>query len=65
MIDTEGFDYSVLKQVPFESMRPAFVFWEHRHLGKYAQLAEELMRSHCYIVKRKGPENTLAMSMFR
>lgn len=64
VIDTEGFDYAVLKQIPFERFRPAFILWEHKHLYAARKLAEELMRSHCYAVKVLDMENTVAMSLF-
>lgn len=64
MIDTEGFDYEVLKQIPFEQMRPAFVLWEHKHLYANRKPAEQLMRSRCYAVRVLDKENTVGMSLF-
>lgn len=32
-IDTEGFDYEILKMIDFESVRPGIVHFEHKHLG--------------------------------
>lgn len=49
LIDTESYDYKVLKQVPLGSMRPALIIWEHVHIQKEEQLAAlEFVRSHCY-----------------
>jgi hypothetical protein len=64
MIDTEGFDYEVLKQIPFGEMRPAFVLWEHKHLYANRKPAEDLMRSRCYAVRVLDKENTVGMSLF-
>lgn len=33
-IDTEGYDYQVLKTFPFAHCRPAAVIFEHKHLSK-------------------------------
>lgn len=63
LIDTEGFDYAVLKQIPFAKMRPAFILWEHKHLYGSRTKAEELLRSHCYAVKVLDMENTVALSL--
>ncbi len=32
-IDTEGFDYEVLKQIDFEDMAPQIIHYEHKHLS--------------------------------
>jgi len=64
VIDTEGFDHAVLKQIPFERMRPAFILWEHKHLHGARKEAEELIRSHCYAVRQLDMENTVGLSLF-
>jgi FkbM family methyltransferase len=34
MIDTEGYDYEILKTYPFNEFRPSIIIYEHRHLSK-------------------------------
>jgi FkbM family methyltransferase len=33
-IDTEGFDYAILKMIDFSKLRPAIICYEHAHLNK-------------------------------
>lgn len=33
VIDTEGYDYEILKQVNFKNLRPKFIYYEHLHLS--------------------------------
>ncbi len=48
-IDTEGYDYRILKLFDFERFRPAIVHYEHQHLGPAdREAAEALLRSHGY-----------------
>ncbi len=32
-IDTEGYDFEVIKQIPFTSIKPAMMLYEHKHLS--------------------------------
>jgi FkbM family methyltransferase len=32
-IDTEGYDYEIIKMVPFEKVRPRIILYEHKHLS--------------------------------
>jgi FkbM family methyltransferase len=34
MIDTEGYDYEILKSYPFDEFKPSLIIYEHRHLSK-------------------------------
>ena len=46
-IDTEGFDYDVLKQYPFDQVRTHRVIYEASHLHVSSVIAAaELLRSH-------------------
>jgi FkbM family methyltransferase len=48
-IDTEGFDYEVLRQIDFRRFRPAVVLFEHQHLtASDATEAERLLAQHGY-----------------
>jgi hypothetical protein len=50
-IDTEGFDYQVLKLFDFNRMKPRIVQFEHIHLNLEDQMAAiNLLRSHGYQV---------------
>ena len=54
-IDTEGYDYEILKTVPFEHMQPAVVYFEHLHLSKEDnQEAVRLLKIHGYHVFQFG-----------
>lgn len=64
MIDTEGFDYNVLQQVPFRTMKPLLVLWEHKHMKMEDRAAAlELMRSHCYGVWQADGDNSIALRL--
>jgi FkbM family methyltransferase len=59
-IDTEGFDYEILKMVDFNRIRPAIVNYEHAHLGlDDKDAAIELLIRHGYHVGA-GPYDTVA-----
>ncbi len=60
LIDTEGYDYEIIKQVDFERLPPAIVCYEHKHLSRAQRSAcERSLNANGYvIVRRLG--NTLA-----
>jgi histidinol-phosphate/aromatic aminotransferase/cobyric acid decarboxylase-like protein len=54
-IDTEGYDYQVLRTLDFSVTSPVAIFIEHKHLGGSER--KELMRllhKHSYIVRDCG-----------
>jgi len=60
-IDTEGYDYVVLRLFDFARHHPAIVHYEHQHLSDAdAQAAEALLKSHGYRFKR-NTYDTLAI----
>jgi len=64
MIDTEGYDYQILKLVDFVQFRPKLVIYEHAHLSKEDQAAAaQLLSSVGYEVHalRSGYLNTAAI----
>ena len=66
MIDTEGFDFAVLKQLPFHKLtfRPNVLVYEHRHLSDKDKAAvQALLRAQCYMVFAEPVENTFAMAV--
>lgn len=52
MIDTEGYDYEIVKTIPFERIKPEVIVYEHSHLCKEDRKeAEEYLRQMGYNVK--------------
>lgn len=48
-IDTEGFDYQVLKQIDLSSYRPQLILFEHKHLSPSERLmAKEMLENAGY-----------------
>lgn len=63
-IDTEGFDYEVLKMVDFATMPPALINFEVVHLRDEDKLAAwEMLRDHGYEIFASDIYNTLAIRM--
>jgi FkbM family methyltransferase len=38
-IDTEGFDFEIIKQIDFNSLKPEIIIFEHKHLGQEDQIS--------------------------
>jgi FkbM family methyltransferase len=54
-IDTEGFDYHVLKQVDLERYAPSVVLFEHKHLNEEElKSAFDMLQGHGYRVQQIG-----------
>jgi FkbM family methyltransferase len=52
-IDTEGFDYAILKMIDFSLLHPAIICYEHAHLSKRDQdEAAKLLSGHGYRMTR-------------
>ncbi|HEY9811268.1 MAG TPA: FkbM family methyltransferase [Halomicronema sp.] len=50
-IDTEGYDFEILKQVDFEKFRPSIVIYEHKHLSQEdKEASQEFLRGFGYKV---------------
>jgi len=51
VIDAEGFDYHIVKQIPFKKIKPSIIVYESRHLSK-AQKKEclTLLRKNGYSI---------------
>lgn len=55
VIDTEGYDYEILRTVDFTSMRPRLVVYEHVHLSdEDGRAARELLKRHGYRLFEHG-----------
>jgi FkbM family methyltransferase len=62
-IDTEGYDYQVLKQFDLARYRPRVVLYEHKHLPEdQQQAARALLGSQGYELRRRGGD-TLAIRL--
>lgn len=49
MIDTEGYDFEIIKQIDFNRLKPATIIYERKHLVKTNLLeCEKLLRDHRY-----------------
>lgn len=61
-IDTEGYDFEVLKLIPFGNTNIELVMFEHKHL-KYAdyKAAIELLNRHGYVTKAKNHSDSIAI----
>jgi FkbM family methyltransferase len=56
-IDTEGFDYQILKQIDFERHKPILVLYEHKHLADLDRsAARELLDANGYRSLEVGPD---------
>lgn len=73
LVDVEGYDYEILKQLPFSQsrgspagrFRPALIGFEHFHLSEADQAAAlDLLRKHGYaITQRNTWQNTYAIAL--
>ncbi len=49
MVDTEGYDYEILQQIPLLPRKPRVVFFEHSHLSRHdREAAWSLLVTLCY-----------------
>jgi hypothetical protein len=54
LIDTEGYDWEILKGVDFEAWRPRVVVYEHAHLGRDDRdAASEMLTALGYVAKEE------------
>ncbi|MES2884643.1 MAG: FkbM family methyltransferase [Pseudomonadota bacterium] len=64
-IDTEGYDYEVLKQFDFPRYKPRVVLYEHKHLGsEHLLAARELLVKQGYSLHARTAD-TLALRLSR
>lgn len=60
MIDTEGYDYEIIKQIDFNCVQPRVIVYEHKHFTRADRLdCEQLLRSKNYRLQ-KNFSNTMA-----
>jgi FkbM family methyltransferase len=59
-IDTEGYDYEIIKQINFDTTKPRLIHFEHKHLlPEDLQKCYRLLEQHGYSLEF-GEYNTLA-----
>ncbi len=59
-IDTEGYDFEIIKTIDFDKLRPEMISYENQHLSnKDKEMCEQLLRSQNYMIKNIG-RDTLA-----
>jgi FkbM family methyltransferase len=52
-IDTEGYDQQILKQIPFNKLKPSMIVYEDRHLSKEEkESCQNLLRNNGYTIIR-------------
>jgi len=64
IVDTEGADWMVVRQLPLEQIRPRVVYLEYNHLSAYEQTAcANHFRNHGYriYIEEPKPDNFLAV----
>ncbi len=60
VIDTEGFDYQIIKQIDFKRIHPNIVVFEHKHLSRPdASACRQLLQGQGYSLEQRLG-NTLA-----
>ncbi|MEE9344794.1 MAG: FkbM family methyltransferase [Methylococcales bacterium] len=60
VIDTEGFDYQVIKQIDFKRIQPYIIVYEHKHLSRSDGLVcRQYLQNQGYVLE-KHLGNTLA-----
>jgi len=59
-VDTEGYDFAIIKQVDFDRFRPAIVIYEHKHLQQQQQAeCQSYVKNRGYTLVQEG-DNTIA-----
>jgi FkbM family methyltransferase len=52
-IDTEGFDYEVIKQINFDALKPTLISYEHKHITPADRTAcESLLKQRGYLITK-------------
>ncbi|NEU06783.1 FkbM family methyltransferase [Flavihumibacter sp. R14] len=61
-IDTEGYDYEILKMLPFETLTIDLIMFEHKHLtAQDYQMGLNLLRQNGFTVGLKDASDTIAI----
>jgi FkbM family methyltransferase len=63
LIDTEGYDFEILKNIEFQRYRPKLVIYEHKHLSpEHKTKAIRLLKRYGYFVHPCGMNNVAVRS---
>ena len=61
MIDTEGYDFEIIKQLDFDIIKPNIIIYEHKHLKSHDKIiCEQLLTRQRYSLSRHF-SNTMAV----
>ena len=61
-IDTEGFDFEIIKQLDLTEQAPRAILYEHTHLSELDKVtAKRLLRHAGYHIQRVSDDDTLAL----
>ena len=61
-IDTEGYDYEIIKSIPFDSLNVDLIMFEHKHLSHSDyKNGLKILRKHGYTVKTMDQSDTIAV----
>ncbi|MFD2515636.1 FkbM family methyltransferase [Pontibacter locisalis] len=61
-IDTEGYDYEILKMLPFSDLNIEFIMFEHKHLnGSDYKQAVKLLKQNRFKIGTNGGADTIAI----
>lgn len=62
VVDTEGYDFHIIKQIDFEKFKPSIILYENKHLkDEEKRLCKKHLRKNGYKLIRKGG-NTIAFT---
>lgn len=65
-IDTEGFDFEIIKTIDFEQVKPKILLFEHKHLelSDYKRCLQ-LLRKHFTVVESNGKGDTICYNKIK
>ena len=57
-IDTEGFDFEIIKTINFSVLKPTMISFENMHLSKSDIIkCEKLLKTNGYLIYNKGRDS--------
>lgn len=61
--DTEGYDFEILKLIPFQDLNIGLVMFEHKHLSKEDyKSAKKLLERHGFVLKKRNRTDSIAVA---
>ena len=61
VVDAEGCDYEIMRQIDFSRFLPKLILYEHANLGDETHAAAKLLLSHGYRIANCGYLDTIAV----